>query len=121
MEQLASSLGAKHRFSTAYVLWSNGTVEYVCKEALRVMYAFITYFRIPDNYTSHLLGNLAPITVHANIDRGSPITVELSYYTAMDVSYIDQVSFMQKIASDKLIESLDKMNKEFRLALGYNN
>ena len=48
MEILASTLGARHRFSTAYVPWSNGTVESFCKEVLRVLHALSTEMRVPE-------------------------------------------------------------------------
>ena len=86
MEILATSLGAKHRFSSAYVPWSNGTVESVCKEVLRVMRALSSEFRIPEsdwtksvlaiqsiinNSPSRRLGNRAPITVHTAWNRAT--------------------------------------------------
>ena len=49
MEIFASNLGAKHRFSTAYAPWSNGTVEAVRKEVLRVMRAFNSETRTPES------------------------------------------------------------------------
>lgn len=41
MEFLAAAMGVKNLFSTAYAPWSNGTVEVVCKQLLRVMRAFV--------------------------------------------------------------------------------
>lgn len=42
IELLASSMGSKHRLSTAYVPWSNGTVEAVCKDVLRIIHSVST-------------------------------------------------------------------------------
>ncbi len=39
MQNLSTYLEVKHLFSTVYAPWSNGTVESVCKEVLRVMHA----------------------------------------------------------------------------------
>ncbi len=76
--QWFSSLGVKQRFSTVYAPWSNGTVESVCKEVLRVMHAFNSETRTPEadwpttvqaiqsiinNSPSRRLGGRAPITV----------------------------------------------------------
>lgn len=88
MELLASSHEAKHRFSTPYVPWSNGTIESVCREVLRVMHDFNAEARIPEtemprsvpaiqsiinNSPSRRLGNRAPITVHTGMEAGNPL------------------------------------------------
>lgn len=44
MELLETSLGAKYTLSTAYVPWSNATVESVYKKKLRLMRAFSAEF-----------------------------------------------------------------------------
>lgn len=82
IEILAKTISAKPNFSTPYVPWSNGTVEAVCKQVLRVMRAFSAECKIPkakwpstvpaiqiitNNSPSRLLGNRAPITVHTGM------------------------------------------------------
>lgn len=47
LEILPLAIGYKHRFSTAYVPWSNGTVQSVCKYFLLVMRALCAELRIP--------------------------------------------------------------------------
>ena len=49
MGLLATSLGAKHKFSAQYVQWSNGTFEAVCRQALRIIRAFSAEFQIPES------------------------------------------------------------------------
>ena len=93
MEYLAKSLGAKHNFSTPYVPWSNGTVESVCKQALRVMHAFMSEFKVTEtdwpstvpaiqsiinNSPSRRLNNKAPITVHTGMHSGNPLNLSLN-------------------------------------------
>ena len=41
-------MGDKHRFSTSYVPWSNGTVESVCKEVLRAMHVVNAEFNVAE-------------------------------------------------------------------------
>lgn len=92
MEILAKSLGAKYQFSTPYVSCSNGTVEAVCKQALREMRAFSSEFKIPEancpntvpviqsiikNTISRRLGNRAPVTVHTGMGPVNPLNIAL--------------------------------------------
>ena len=107
MEMLAQSIGANHRFSTVYAPWSNGTVESVCKEVLRVMHALCAEMKIPEtewprivpaiqsivnNSPARRLKNKAPITVHTGMTSGNPLTVALSTMGIRDVSSIDQAT-----------------------------
>lgn len=48
IELLDKSFSARYRFSTAYVPWSNGTVESVCKQVLRVLRAIGSEFKIEE-------------------------------------------------------------------------
>jgi len=126
MERLASSLGAKQRFSTAYVPWSNGTVESVCKQVLRVMRALSAELRIPEtdwtktvqsiqaiinNSPSRRLGNRAPITVHTGMESGNPLTVALQSMEIRNADSIDQVRTLQNLKVDDMLHSLDNMHK----------
>ena len=127
MELLASSLGAKHRFSTAYVPWSNGTVEAVCKEVLRVMHALSAELRIPEaewtktvpaiqsiinNSPSRRLGNRAPITVHTGMEPGNPLLIALQTMNVRDVSSVGEAEVIQKLEVDSMLKALDEMHKE---------
>lgn len=87
MEILAVPLGSKHRFSTAYVPWSNETVGSVCKHVLRVMRAVSVELRTPEsdqpktvptiqsfinNSPSRRLENRSPIEFHIGMGLGQP-------------------------------------------------
>ncbi len=105
MQNLASSFGVKHRFSTVYAPWSNGTVESDFKEVLRVMHAFNSETLTPEadwpdsvpaiqsiinNSPSRRLGGRAPITVHTGMPSGNPLTVALTDCNIQDVETTDQ-------------------------------
>ncbi len=126
MQTLASSLGAKHRFSTVYAPWSNGTVESVCKEVLRVIHAFNSETLTPEadwpssvpaiqsiisNSRSRRLGGRAPITAHTAMPSGKPLTVALTDCNIKGAETIDQARILQKLNIDKFLKSLGKMRK----------
>ncbi len=127
MQTLASSLGVRHRFSTEYAPWSNGTVESVCNEVLRVIHAFNSETltleadwpeyvpatqSIINNAPSRRLGGRAPITVHTSMPSGNPLTVALTECKIQGVEKTDQARVLQRLNIDKLLESLDKMHKD---------
>lgn len=110
MEILASALGAKHNFSTPYVPWSNGTVEVVCKQVLRLMHEFSAEFQIPEtewpttvpaimsiinNAPSRRLGNKVPITVHTGIPAGNPLNPALSTINYVGATNMEEARVMQ--------------------------
>ena len=126
MELLANSLGVKHHFSTPYVPWSNGTVESVCKQFLRVMRAFSAEFRIPEsdwpttvpavqsiinNSPSRRLGNRAPITVHTGMEPGNPLNLALSAINYSDADSVQDAQVMQELKIVDLLDSLDRMHR----------
>ena len=126
MEILATSLGAKNRFSTAYVPWSNGTVESVCKKVLRVMRALSAELRIPEsdwpkavpaiqsvinNSPSRRLDNRSPIEVHTGMSPGNPLSVALSSFETRDVDSAEQASILQELKIEEMLQALDKMHK----------
>lgn len=127
IELLAKSLGAKHHFSTAYVPWSNGTVESVCKQVLRVLRAFSAEFDVPEaewssavpsiqsiinNSPSRRLGNRAPVTVHTGMDPGNPLHLALSSICYDDAESVDEAKTTQLLSIQDLHSALDKMHKE---------
>ncbi len=127
MQNLSTSLGVKHRFSTVCAPWSNGIVESVCKEVLRVMHAFNSETRTPEadwsttvqaiqsiikNSLSRRLGGRVPITVHTGMPSGNPLTVALSGSKIRNVRSIDPARLRQKMNVDALLETLDQMHNE---------
>lgn len=132
MELLADSLGTKHRFSSAYVPWSNGTVESVCKQVLCVIRAFSAAFRIPEaewpstvpaiqsiinNSPSRRLGNRAPITVHTGMEPGNPLNLALTNLKIIDSASVDKARAMQALELEPLLEALDDMHKNVNAVL----
>ena len=132
MEILAKSLGAKHQFSTPYVPWSNGTVEAVCKQVLRVMRAFSAEFQIPEsdwpktvpaiqsiinNTPARRLGNRSPITVHTGMEPGNPLYLALNRMNIQDVSSVDKARILQALRIEELQKYLDDMHKSVNNAL----
>lgn len=111
METLAATLGARHRFSTAYVPWSNGTAEAVCKKVLRVFLAKSPDMMIPEtewptvfpaiqtvvnNSPSCRLDGRAPITVHTRMTSGNPLSIALTVAQLRCVSSINEAELIQK-------------------------
>ena len=126
MRLLAASLGAKHNFSTPYVPWSNGTVEAVCKEFLRVMRAFSHELKIAEsdwpstvravqsiinNSPARRLGNQAPITVHTGMQPGNPLNVALATISYTDTDSVENVRVMQNLNIESFQKSLDEMHR----------
>ena len=126
MRILAASLGAKHRFSTAYVPWSNRTADSVCKQVLRVMRALSVELRMPEsdwpktvsaiqsvinNYLSLRLDNRSPIEVHTGMSLNNPLSMALSSFETRDVDFTDQTSILQKLRIEEILQALDEMHK----------
>ncbi len=112
METLASSLGVKHRFFTVYAPWSNGTVESVCKEGLRVMHAFNSETLAPEAYRpysvpaiqsiinnspSRRLRGRAPITAHTGILPGTLSPWPMTDCNIQGMETIGQAGILQKL------------------------
>lgn len=127
MEILSKSLGAKHKFSTPYVPWSNGTVEAVCKQALRVMRALSAEFKIPEsdwpttvpaiqciinNSPTRRLGGRAPIKVHTGMEPGNPLNLALLSINYQNATSNDHARVLQKLKMDEFQKSLDEMHKD---------
>ncbi len=114
MGTLASSLGAKHRFFTVYAPWSNGTVESVCKEGLRVIaciqfgglslrkhtqylpepYSVPAIQSIINNSPSRRLRGRAPITSHTGMTTGNPVTVAMTNCNIQGMETIEQAGIL---------------------------
>ena len=135
IEILANSLGVKHNFSTPYVPWSNGTVESVCKQALRVMRAFSAEFKIPEanwpttvpaiqsiinNTPARRLGNRAPITVHTGMKSGNPLNLALSSINYNSTASVESARVIQNLKMDEFQKSLDDMHKQVQVTLSAN-
>ena len=93
MDALSDSLGIQHKFTTAYVPWSNGTVERVnrtMEEALRALLserrlrttawpALLPSVQASINHTpTALLGGRAPVTVFTGLPASRPLDLLLS-------------------------------------------
>ncbi len=61
---------------------------------------------------SRRLGGRTPITVHTGMPSGKPLTVVLTDCNIQGVESIDQARLQQKLGTDELLESLDKMHKD---------
>ncbi len=66
---------------------------------------------------SRRLGGCAPITVHTGMIPGIRLTVALTRSNIQNVDSIDQASPKQKLSTDELLESLDKLHKDVDQAL----
>ena len=126
MRLLAASLGVKHNFSALYVPWSNGRVEAVCKQFLRVIRAFSHEFEIAEsdwlstvqavqsiiyNWPARRLGNRAPITVHTGMEPGNPLNLDLASISYMDMDSVENAQVMQKLNIESFQKSLGNMHR----------
>ncbi len=127
LQKLSTSLGVKHPFSTMYAPWSNGTVESVRKEVLRVMHAANSKTRTPEadwpatvqviqriinNSPSRRIRGRAPITVLTRMASGNPLSVALSTSMSRNVRSIDQARLQQRVNVVVLLETFDEMHKD---------
>lgn len=132
MEGLAATLGVRHRFSTVYAPWTNGTVESVCKEVLRVLHAVSTEVQVPEtewpsvvpaiqsiinNSPSRRLNDLSPIKVHTGMDSGNPLSVALTIAKERGVRSLDETRILQNLRISEVMETLDNMHKDVRCSL----
>lgn len=121
IDTLATYLGAEHRFSTAYDTWSNGTVEYVWKEILRVLHTFNSETRTPEadwpdyvpaiqsiinNSLSIWLGGRAPITVYTGMYSGNTLIVTLAEQKINKTQSIDRYQLLQRLNGISMLKYL---------------
>jgi hypothetical protein len=92
MAAVAAELRVRHRFTTAYAPWANGTVEVVCRQVLKALRQLCPEFKLSfqewpevlyvvqsvlnSASSSKLRGN-CPFTVFASMPAGNPITMVL--------------------------------------------
>lgn len=127
MQLLALSLAEKPRFSTPYVLWSNGTVQSVLQEILRVMHVFNAEARISKaewprsvqaihsiiiNSPARRLGNRAFSTLHIGTKADNPLRLALSVVKIKNVNLVDHTRLLQKMKIDKVNKALESVHKE---------
>lgn len=132
MQLLATTLGVRHRFSTVYAPWTNGTVEAVCKEVLRVLHAVSTELQVPEtewpsvvpaiqsiinNSPSRRLGGRCPIKVHTGMDSGNPLSVALTVAQDKDIPSLDEARVMQDLRIAEAQQVLDDMHREVQSSL----
>jgi hypothetical protein len=125
VEGLRQTLRTRHHFTVAYTPWSNGTVEVVNREIMRVFRALLDEFQIqqvdwPDlvklvqfvlnNSPSPRLNGLAPITAFTGLSSTSPLTSIIEFAEAKQTS-MTEIRASQILCADALITSLDTMHK----------
>lgn len=126
VEALAIAMDAKHRFSTAFVSWSMGTVETMCSKVLRIMHVVSTEPDVPKaDWTETLpaiqsliskspfrrLGGRAPTTAHTVMSPENPFLAASSLLKNTDVGNFDQMSVLQRLEVDRLLMRLDEMHR----------
>jgi len=125
--ELNDILKTKHHFTTAYSPKSNGTVERVNREIMKVLRSLVSEFKISwnewasllplvqsalNNYKSASLAGQAPITVFTGLPAYNPLAVVLQGS--------DAISFKQsKMKPDEVLalvtdikESLEELHKK---------
>lgn len=127
MERLSVLMGARQNFSTTYVPWSNGTVESLCKQVLRILRALSSELSVPEaswsvllnaiqsvinNSPSRRLGGRAPITVHTGMPSENPLSVALAATGQRNTSSINEARLFQKLQIDKMFTALDVIHKD---------
>ena len=132
MELPANSMGANHRFSTAYVPWSNKTAESACKEILRAMKASSSDFKtleaewtktVPEiqittkKSPSRGLGNRASIIFHTGMIPGIQLQVAITSLNCKPSISIEKVMYIQVLNVEELHNHLHQMHKEVQEVL----
>jgi phage gp16-like protein len=89
---VAAELRVRHRFTTAYAPWENGTVEVVCRRVLKALRKLCSEFKpslqewpavlhvvqsVLNNASSKKLRGNCPPIVFASVPAGNPIIVVL--------------------------------------------
>jgi hypothetical protein len=125
VEGLRQTLRTRHHFTLAYAPRSNGTVEVVNREIMRVFRALSGDFRMQqvdwpelvkfvqfvlNNSPSPRLNDLAPITAFTGLSSASPLTSVVEFAEAKQTSKM-AIRASQILCADALIASLDAMHK----------
>eukprot|EP00172_Hildenbrandia_rubra_P002599 Plantae.Rhodophyta-Hildenbrandia_rubra.ctg3560.p1 GENE.Plantae.Rhodophyta-Hildenbrandia_rubra.ctg3560~~Plantae.Rhodophyta-Hildenbrandia_rubra.ctg3560.p1 ORF type:complete len:305 (+),score=28.60 Plantae.Rhodophyta-Hildenbrandia_rubra.ctg3560:801-1715(+) len=126
MSELSRKLHAHQHFTTPYCPQSNGTVETVCKEALRACRALLSEFRMTKNewplviqliqsILNHTirptLGDRAPITAFTGLPADNPLC-SIMPPTAEEMQSIDFLKAKRITKVENLIKALDEMHKD---------
>lgn len=133
MTSLTQEARIRHHFTTAYCPWSNGTIERLCKEVLRVARALLSEWRLSaGSWTSIVeaiqkimnqsplkrLGTNAqgvmrcPMEVFTGL-KASPLIIRpLPLRKYMSVKALDEARTMQVINIDRFHQALENIHKE---------
>ena len=130
VERLREQNRASHRFTLAYAPWSNGTVEVVNREVLRVLRALCSELRIAFKEWPNILpvvqgvlnsavlprlGDRSPLTVMTGLPADTPLasitTSQDEQPRAVDVSGLKA---LQRRAIDGALSALGAMHKEVK-------
>lgn len=128
MTVLKERLRCAHHFTLPYCPWTNGTVEVVCRELLRIIRALLSEFQLPfkvwptlipmvqsvlNNTSIPRLGNIAPITAFMGMKASTPLlhikSLESLQFKLMSISAVRAKQVMQ---IETFLTALDQMHKE---------
>ena len=125
---LREQLKANHHFTLAYCPWSNGTVEVVCRELLRVMRAILSEYELPltawpkllpvvqsalNNSKLPRLGNRCPLTAFTGLPQDTPLaTIKMTNKKKIVTRNIGDIRIIQRNNLNELLQALEKMHKE---------
>ena len=125
---LREKLKSSHNFTLAYCPWSNGTVEVVCRELLRVIRALLSEFQLHqscwpsimpivqsalNNTILERLGNRCPLTAFTGLPQDTPLkSITHRIDDVVQVLSCKDLRETQKQNISSLLSALDQMHKE---------
>lgn len=137
MTMICRELRTKHHFTTAYSPWSNGTVERVCREILRVARALCSEWKLaPQDWpavleviqsvlnmtplkrlgTSQKTGNYrSPLEVFTGQIAQRPLLRALPPSQHENAVSMDEAYIRQEMLIDDLLQCIDEMHKNVEM------
>lgn len=69
MSNLTTHMHIKHHFTAAYCPWSNGTVERVCKEVIRIARSLLSEWKLSAGQWPAILDKIQRVINHSPVER----------------------------------------------------
>lgn len=131
VRSLREKSNSSHHFTLAYTPWTNGTVEVVCRELLRVLRVLTSEFQLSlrawrsvlpvvqsvlNNTVLTRLGNRCPLTAFTGLPQDTPLTTITSKAKKnTKLKSIDAIRAKQLIQTENLMNSLDEMHRDMKV------
>lgn len=124
-------LRGSHHFTLPYCSWTNGTVEVVCRELMRVLRALTSEFQIPFNFwpsvlplvqsvlnSTHLarLGGRCPLTAFTGLPADTPLrAIKTEINSTLEITDIEEVKARRIVNTENLLKAIEKMHRDIKI------